>query len=212
MDKTDSICVNGIWVKQNDIDDPVAHATNWRPYNTTPGPEFKELTLKEGHNRLFIEPSIIFNTFTIIIYCTTVSGVVIILSSLFSNDIFGVLFGIVFTFLFGLAGVLMNQSQQKQQYSFNKDDQVFVHELYPKVKSLPLDKIHAIQLIRKTQWDRDGKKTYRSTTELNLVLENGERISIMDFAKHGYIDKTAVKLSDFLSIPIWAYQYEPRML
>ena len=63
-----------------------------------------------------------------------------------------------------------------------------------------LDRVHALQIISELC---SGKNSTYYSYELNLVLEDGERINVAD---HGKLDKLradAVALSQFLGKPLW---------
>ena len=58
-----------------------------------------------------------------------------------------------------------------------------------------LNTIHALQLIK----ERCRTKNY----ELNLVLESGQRINVVDHGGLNRIREDANQLSQFLCIPVW---------
>jgi hypothetical protein len=63
-----------------------------------------------------------------------------------------------------------------------------------------IGQIHALQLI--SEYCRGDKSSYYSY-ELNLVLEDGKRINVVD---HGNLDKVrdqAATLAEFLGRPVW---------
>jgi len=63
-----------------------------------------------------------------------------------------------------------------------------------------LEQIHAIQLV--SEWVRGGKTSYYSY-ELNLVLEDATRKTVIDHGNLLRLREDAKKLSDFLGKPIW---------
>jgi len=71
-------------------------------------------------------------------------------------------------------------------------------------KTLPyfakLEDIHALQLISEYCGGNDG--SYYSY-ELNLVLENGKRINVVDHGNKNKLRKEANNLSAFLAKPVW---------
>ncbi|MDX1642367.1 MAG: hypothetical protein R3220_11755, partial [Balneolaceae bacterium] len=79
-----------------------------------------------------------------------------------------------------------------------KEDPAEAEEKYP------LKKIHAIQLIeeRLRSSGNSGSSTYFSF-ELNLVLENSKRVNVVDHGTLSRIRKDAVKLGEFLDVPVW---------
>jgi len=69
-----------------------------------------------------------------------------------------------------------------------------------------LEKVHALQIIaeicsNKTERGR-RTKTYHSY-ELNLVLEDGKRINVIDLTNQDRLRKDAGTLAAFLDKPIW---------
>ena len=63
-----------------------------------------------------------------------------------------------------------------------------------------LGQIHALQLI--SEYCRGNKSSYYSY-ELNLVLEDGNRIVVVDHGNKKNLRKDAETLSDFLDKPVW---------
>jgi hypothetical protein len=63
-----------------------------------------------------------------------------------------------------------------------------------------LDDIHAIQLISERCSSSDS--SYMSY-ELNLVLENGKRMNVVDHGGLSKIREDANRLGDFLGVPVW---------
>ena len=62
------------------------------------------------------------------------------------------------------------------------------------------DRIHAIQLL--SEYCRGNKTSYHSY-ELNLVLENGERINVVDHGNKNKLVEDAQTLATFLEKPLW---------
>lgn len=62
------------------------------------------------------------------------------------------------------------------------------------------DRIHALQLI--SEYVRGSKSSYHSY-EMNLVLENGHRINIVDHGDKDRLREDAKTLSAFLERPVW---------
>ena len=63
-----------------------------------------------------------------------------------------------------------------------------------------LEDIHAIQLLR--EYCRGDKSSYYSY-ELNLVLNDGSRLNVVDHGKLSLIQEDAQKLAQFLNVPVW---------
>jgi hypothetical protein len=67
-------------------------------------------------------------------------------------------------------------------------------------KAAPLDQIHALQLV--AEYVRGNKTSYYSY-ELNLVLEDARRITVIDHGNLPRIRDDTQKLSEFLGKPVW---------
>lgn len=71
-------------------------------------------------------------------------------------------------------------------------------------RSISLEKIHAIQLIRErmTSTSSSSKSSFTSY-ELNLVLHDASRVPVIDHSGRNFIRDDAKKLSGFLDVPLW---------
>jgi len=67
-------------------------------------------------------------------------------------------------------------------------------------KCARLDQIHAIQLV--SEWVRGSKTSYYSY-EINLVLEDTRRMTVIDHGNLKRIREDAGRLSEFLGKPVW---------
>ena len=63
-----------------------------------------------------------------------------------------------------------------------------------------LEDIHAIQLL--SEFVRGSKSSYYSY-ELNLVLKDGKRLTVVDHGNLKHLREDARKLAQFLGVPIW---------
>jgi hypothetical protein len=70
----------------------------------------------------------------------------------------------------------------------------------PSDRATPLSSIHALQLL--TEYVSGNKNSYYSY-ELNLVLDDGSRINVVDHGNLERLRSDAQKLSQFLGKPIW---------
>jgi hypothetical protein len=66
--------------------------------------------------------------------------------------------------------------------------------------SLALSDIYALQLL--SEYVRGDKSSYYSH-ELNLVLENGRRVNVIDHGKLTSLREDAGTLAGFLAVPVW---------
>lgn len=60
--------------------------------------------------------------------------------------------------------------------------------------------IYAIQIIR--EYVKSDKSSYYSY-ELNLVLDDGRRLNVIDHGKKNEILEDARELGEFLDVPVW---------
>ena len=67
-------------------------------------------------------------------------------------------------------------------------------------KTRKLKDIYALQIVR--EYCKGNKSSYYSY-ELNLVLNNGERINLVDHGNYVKLLEDAKKLSEFLGRPLW---------
>jgi len=74
------------------------------------------------------------------------------------------------------------------------------HEMEASSGYAKLNSIHALQLIK--EYCRKKDSSYYSY-ELNLVLESGQRINVVDHGNLNRIRDDAQTLSQFLGIPVW---------
>lgn len=79
------------------------------------------------------------------------------------------------------------------------------HQLNDKVEHCRLFDIHAIQLIseRCTSSSSDGRSSSYYSYELNLVLNDKRRITVIDHGSLQYIRADAAELQRFLQVPLW---------
>ena len=71
---------------------------------------------------------------------------------------------------------------------------------YQKSNAVPLDQIHALQLIAERCTSKNN--SYYSY-ELNLVLQDGQRVNVIDHDKLDQICRDAATLAEFLGKPLW---------
>ena len=64
----------------------------------------------------------------------------------------------------------------------------------------PLDAIYALQIV--SEYISGDDSSYHSY-ELNLVLENGSRVNVVDHGDGEQLRKDAERLAEFLNVPLW---------
>lgn len=67
-------------------------------------------------------------------------------------------------------------------------------------KGVPFDQIHALQIV--SEYVRRQKRSYYSH-ELNLVLESGERLNVVDHGDLEALRRDAATLARHLECPVW---------
>ena len=66
-----------------------------------------------------------------------------------------------------------------------------------------LSSIYAIQLLTEFVENSGNSGGSFYSYELNLVLQSGERINVMDHGVKSLIEQDAIVLSRFLKVPVW---------
>lgn len=109
----------------------------------------------------------------------------------------GLLFLIVgcCTFYFGTTPIVFDK---QIGYFWRGRTEIFVGEVAKHY--VKLEKIRALQLLSKYCKDSDG--SYYSY-ELNLVLDNGDRINVVDHGHSENLREDAGILAKFLGVPVW---------
>jgi len=194
------------------FDDPVAMQTSWTPAKRG-GANFRTHKLVEVNSyRLEFQASLGAKLFYLIFLLAGV-GVLVgfsftkLSSGAFSFDMdtiipFGI--GLIFAIAggcllyFGTTPIVFDKTQGafwkgRKTPGALSDSQALKHYA-------ELDKIHALQLI--SEYVRGDKSSYYSY-ELNLVLENGDRINIVDHGNENKLREDAKTLSAFLEKPVW---------
>lgn len=194
-------------------DDPIALKTSWEPTNPG-GANFKTQQLTVTKNRIIIEKT----------YGTIVLSLIFILIGIPSliygsryyyskgmvwEGVFAFVIGIIFT----ICGILVLKFFKKT--TFDLIAGVYYRgKKYDKFNSVDrsiqglLSDIYAIQLIYEILRSGSTKvsNTYKSY-EMNLVFKDGERLNIMDHGKQEDTDAAAIKLGEFLQVPVWKASY-----
>ena len=66
--------------------------------------------------------------------------------------------------------------------------------------AVDLDRVHAIQVVSEYC---AGKRSSFYSYELNLVLEDGERLNVVDHGNRAQLRRDASALASFLGVPLW---------
>jgi len=124
----------------------------------------------------------------------------------------GVVFMLLFSVVVGGLSLLLFQGERRLVFDRLKG----VYYLGPQFDSAnldqasdggPLRQIHALQIV--SEWiDAAGdggsteSKSYWSH-EVNLILDSGRRVHVIDHGDRAAIDVSAMRLAEFLGVPIW---------
>jgi hypothetical protein len=194
------------------LGDPLALQTNWTPAKGG-GSSFRTHKLIEVNpNRLEFRASVGALLFYLIFLLVGVGVSFGITYSKLSSGRFSwnmetimpLLLGLVFAsigggmFFFGTTPIVFDK-REGYFWKGRKDPA----ELFDKtsLKNLAkLDEIHALQLI--AEYCRGNKSSFYSY-ELNLVLQDGQRINVVDHGNPAKLQEDAATLSAFLKKPIW---------
>lgn len=193
------------------LGDPVAVQTAWTPAKGG-GASFRtHNSVKMDTNRLEFRPSMGARIFYMVFFFMG-AGIAVGFSSanvsqgtfsLNFNTVFPILFGLVFTviggclYYFGTKPVVFDRRRGSFWKGRTDPDAPRNVEIKDFAR---FENIHALQLI--SEHCRSDEHSYTSY-ELNLVLQDGNRINVID---HGDIQKLredARKLSHFLDKPLW---------
>ena len=200
------------------FDDPVAMQTNWTPAEEKCGSSFQTHKLiVDNPKRLELRASILNKAFSLILLIIGLGLLPFGVGSLVwffyfysSTNVFA-LIPMLGSLVFTIAGVCMLYfscapivfDKEKGLFYKGRKTPENVFDKSTLKKFAQLERIYALQLISEYFGPIErGDKGFHSY-ELNLVLENGERINVVDHGKLDNIREVANNLSVFLGKPIW---------
>ena len=194
------------------LDDPIAMQTEWTPAKRGGASFCTHKLVEVNSNRLEFRAAAgakAFYLLFLLIGLGVTAGFSFskLSSGKFSFDvetIMPLLIGLVFTivggciFYFGTAPIVFDR-RSEFFWKGRKNPKEVVNKRTIK-HFAELENIHALQLI--SEYCSGDKSSYYSY-ELNIVLENGKRINVIDHGKQNKLKEDANKLSEFLDKPIW---------
>ena len=203
--------------EQNSFDpsyfnDPVAMNTKWTPLKSGGSSFLTHKLVKVHSNRIEFRSSIGAKLFYIIFILVGI-GIAIgftypnFMSGDFSYELdsfWPVLMGLVFLiiggymFFRGTSPIVFDKLKKSFWKGRKSPDKVYDKSELKHFAEL--DEIHALQLI--SEYIRGNKSSYYSY-ELNLVLESGKRINVVDHGNQNKLREDADMLSKFLDKPVW---------
>lgn len=212
LSKLSSLCAQKAPFDQAALNDPLAQQIAWTPVKRG-GANFRTHRLVEiNPSRMEFRPtvgSLIFGGFFAVIgACVFVFPLGSVMKSRHLPSVLDVIFPMLFGLIFMTVGVLLIRwmitpvvidKEEKAVWKGKKSPrEVFnVSELkgYAEIKT-----IHALQLV--AEYCRGNKSSYTSY-ELNLVLEDGRRLNLVDHGNRQKLIEDAQTLAGFLGVPLW---------
>lgn len=194
------------------FNDPLAQQTEWRPLRGG-GSNFRTHKLvKENFNRLEFRPTAFALVFFLVFFLV---GLAVMFGFTYLHlsrgtfafnveSIMPIVLGLIFT----TAGILMHRAgseprvfdKQKGYYWKGRQGEMGAFDPRKLKVSAELRRIHALQLI--SEYCRSDKSSYYSY-ELNLVLEDGNRLNVVDHGNRKKLREDARTLAAFLGVPVW---------
>ena len=194
------------------LDDPIAMQTDWSPLKGG-GANFRTRKLVEASfNRLEFRATVGAKLFCLVFLLLGVGVLIGFSGSKLSSEGFSfdmhtiipLLVGLTFAvtgsclLYFGTVPIVFDRQRGFFWKGREAPDEVFSKRA-PKYCAR-LHDIHALQLI--SEYCRGNKNSYYSY-ELNIVLENGKRINVVDHGNQNKLREDTARLSAFLGKPVW---------
>jgi hypothetical protein len=190
------------------FDNPIAAGTSWGPMIGGGGSNWRNIKLKlTADNQLKVVKSIIHKALYLLL--AGIGSLVMLWSPLMSGEALPIVFFLSFI---GLAFFLMGfiPLYFTKRLNFDKSSGICYYgntnpkNLYrtnPNIKQIKLDQIKGLQII--SQLVEGSENGFFTSYELNLILENFERINVMNHSKLDAIRADAEKLSKYLEVPVF---------
>ena len=197
------------------FDDPVAMTTSWSPAKRGGASFGTHKLVERTPGRMEFRATVGAKLFSMVFLLVGLGILIGFSFNLISKGEIIFSFDTIFPMLFGLifagVGVLMLFVFTKRVvfdktigrfYKGRKSPAEMVQQFDPasKNKAVELGRIHALQLIAEYC---SGQKSSYYSYELNLVLEDGERVNVVDHGNLKKIQEDAKTLSNFLGKPVW---------
>jgi hypothetical protein len=198
------------------FDDPVATETKWSPAKGG-GTNVGTHALRTVSNqRVEFKVRILALLFPGVFMLAGLGVMVGVTSAGISKGEYGLIaFGAIFGLVFFLVGFFIMRSWTTPRV-FDKRNGLYWRGRREPVPGMrdggakeqcKLEDIHAIQLIREycrgSSSSSGGRSKSYYSYELNLVLQDGARINVVDHGKHNLIRDDARQLGEFLDVPVW---------
>jgi SpoVK/Ycf46/Vps4 family AAA+-type ATPase len=192
------------------INDPIQQNVKWRPLRPG-GASFKTHKIQLSTHKLIVAKVGGFRLFQLAFLLPGALAIIVgIYRLLFLAHFGGGVMMLIFGAIFAGGGWLLTNDDRKT--TFDKSAGVYYQgsayqrsNLTSKAVQGHLMDVHALQLLDEqvTSTDSDNRASEYISYELNLVLKNGKRVSVMDHGDEKEIKRSAKQLSEFLSVPVW---------
>jgi hypothetical protein len=210
------ININKVELKLTDTDDPIASQIEWTP-SAGGGSNFKTSEIEAVDDRiLVIKPShqlklVKYFMLGIPLFISSMAFISIVIAD---GQWFGMIFVIAGLWFMRLVWNLFKHIEtviyfDKTKGLVYKD----VKQTPPKSNFFPstvplsekLSDVHALQIIGEHVSSRSskGRTSNYVSYELNLVMKDLRRFTVMDHGNNDKLIQAAEQLSDFLNVPIW---------
>jgi hypothetical protein len=212
IEKMKSMASDRVSFDPSSLNDPVAMQTDWTPAKRG-GANFRthKLVVVNSNRREFrasLGAKLFYFIFLLV-------GIGVLIGFSFSklssggfsfqmDTIMPLLFGVIFASVggsllyYGTAPIVFDKRKGAFWKGRKSPDEVFNKKALKYFAEL--ERIHALQLI--SEYCRGNKSSYYSY-ELNIVLEDGSRINVVDHGNQSKLRDDATTLSDFLGKPVW---------
>lgn len=186
--------------------DPIYANLNWRGTKIGSSSYIKDKLNVESPIRIAIKPeleidkSLIFNKFHYIAIA------LLIMKGFYNYSIYALVYLFIITFFTAIIiwkiykiNNIKIIDKSLGYLHINGENKIIV--MIKDIRAIQINKIHhCIKEVRKgTVGFTEGRNSY----ELNIVLNSGKQINIMDNPNGKYIDNNAIVISKFLNKPIW---------
>ncbi len=192
-------------IQLEDTDDPVAQRTEWSPL-AKGGASFRTRRLKQIDQNNFAVVATTGSHFFNMVFI--LCGLGALGASFFAvrESILGAAVALVVGSVFVLIGGFMakmafsNITLDLYRGLYYTGRSYDPYKMNEENKAGSLSEIYALQIVREYISSSDSNYT---SYELNLVLNDGRRVNIMDHGKLSALREDARLLSDALSVPVW---------
>lgn len=208
MAEVQEIRINRVELKLADTDDPLASKVSWQPL-ARGGSSFRTHRLQQSAGQLKVRRT----TGGVVFACVfMVPGTLAVLAALpvaLMASEKGWLIGgflLLWGTIFGGAGWLLLLGGKPLTFDARAGvyfrGKAYVHgQGRDTDQQGSLGHIHALQLVSEHITGSGRNRRSFVSHELNLVLDDGERVNVMDHG--GDIETCAKQLADFLDVPLW---------